>query len=119
MELKEILEKEEKNAGCIFLYREDDAWYAYEHSAFYCYSLMGILDIDWLSSPVEVSKFKVVRIRVSEPDKFLRTPLLHLVHKKKTEYAISCKIACGGFLYWRDRLQVKLFHRAYENIAIE
>ncbi len=48
MELEEILQKEKRNEEYIFLYQEDGNWYAYEHSAFYCYSLLGILDIDWL-----------------------------------------------------------------------
>ncbi len=109
MSLEEILQKEEKNADCIFLYQEDGAWYAYEHSAFYCYSLLGILEIDWLSSPDGFSENRIVRVRVSEPDKFLRTPLLRLLHKKKTECVILCKISCGGFHYWRTRLQMK-FH---------
>ncbi|MCD8182552.1 MAG: hypothetical protein LUE99_05060 [Bacteroides sp.] len=53
MSLEEILQKEEKNADCIFLYQEEGAWYAYEQSAFYCYSLFGVLDIDWLAEPGE------------------------------------------------------------------
>lgn len=61
MSLEEILQKEEKNADCIFLYQEDGAWYAYEHSAFYCYSLLGILEIDWLSSPDGSSENRIVR----------------------------------------------------------
>ncbi|ADV42142.1 hypothetical protein [Bacteroides helcogenes] len=109
MSLEEILQKEEKNVDCIFLYQEDGAWYAYEHSAFYCYSLLGILEIDWLSSPADPSEYKTIRVRVSEPDKFLCTPLLRLLHKKKTEYVILCKISCGGFHYWRAQLQMK-FH---------
>ena len=48
MTLEEILQIEAQNVDCIFLYQEEGAWYAYEHSAFYCYSLLGILDIDWL-----------------------------------------------------------------------
>ena len=37
MELEEILQKEKRNEEYIFLYQEDGNWYAYEHSAFYCY----------------------------------------------------------------------------------
>ena len=44
MTLEEILQIEAQNVDCIFLYQEEGAWYAYEHSAFYCYSLLGILD---------------------------------------------------------------------------
>ncbi|WP_291528028.1 hypothetical protein [Bacteroides sp. UBA939] len=110
MKLEEILQKEDKNAGHIFLYMEDGTWYAYEHSAFYCYSLLSLLDMDWLSSAVEVSEYGVVRVRVAEPDQFLRTPLLRLLDKKKTEYVISCKIVCGGFQYWRDQLRMKFFY---------
>ena len=52
MTLEEILQIEAQNVDCIFLYQEEGAWYAYEHSAFYCYSLLGILDIDWLPGAV-------------------------------------------------------------------
>ena len=65
--------------------------------------------MDWvpLSSPED--ECKVVRVRISEPDKFLHTPLLQILHKRKTEYVILCKISCGGFYYWRVRLEAK-FH---------
>ena len=49
MELEEILQKEKRNEEYIFLYQEDGNWYAYEHSAFYCYSLLGMFDVDWLT----------------------------------------------------------------------
>ena len=50
------------------------AWYAYEHSAFYCYSLLGILDIDWLPCPDGVSSGQKTTKRLkwcesSEPQK--------------------------------------------------
>ena len=45
MELEEILQKEKRNEEYIFLYQEDGNWYAYEHSAFYCYSLLGMFDV--------------------------------------------------------------------------
>ena len=109
MELEEILQREEKNADCIFLYYEDGAWYAYEHSAFYCYSLLGIVDMDWISLSAEKDECRVVRVRVSEPDRFLQTPLLRVLQKKKNEYVILCKISYGGFYYWRVRLKAK-FH---------
>ena len=83
MTLEEILQIEAQNVDCIFLYQEEGAWYAYEHSAFYCYSLLGILDIDWLP------------------------PLLRLMRKRKTEYVVLCKISCGGFYYWREQQQMK------------
>ena len=86
MTLEEILQIEAQNVDCIFLYQEEGAWYAYEHSAFYCYSLLGILDIDWLPCPDGVSSGqKTIRVRVSEPDKF----------------------SCGGFYYWREQQQMK------------
>ena len=101
MTLEEILQIEAQNVDCIFLY-------AYEHSAFYCYSLLGILDIDWLPCPDGVSSGqKTIRVRVSEPDKFLCTPLLRLMRKRKTEYVVLCKISCGGFYYWREQQQMK------------
>lgn len=34
MTLEEILQIEAQNVDCIFLYQEEGAWYAYEHSAF-------------------------------------------------------------------------------------
>ena len=108
MTLEEILQIEAQNVDCIFLYQEEGAWYAYEHSAFYCYSLLGILDIDWLPCPDGVSSGqKTIRVRVSEPDKFLCTPLLRLMRKRKTEYVVLCKISCGGFYYWREQQQMK------------
>ncbi|MGJ0748610.1 hypothetical protein [Bacteroides thetaiotaomicron] len=109
MDLKEILQREEKNTGCIFLYQEEGAWYAYERSAFYCYSLLGIVDMDWIIPFADQEECKIVRVRVSEPDRFLHTPLLRVLQKKKTEYTILCKISCGGFYYWRVRLEAK-FH---------
>ena len=108
MTLEEILQIEAQNVDCIFLYQEEGAWYAYEHSAFYCYSLLGILDIDWLPCPDgTTSGRKTIRVRVSEPDKFLCTPLLRLMRKRKTEYVVLCKISCGGFYYWREQQQMK------------
>ena len=50
MELEEILQKEKRNEEYIFLYHEDGDWYAYEHSAFYCYSLLGMFDVNWLTT---------------------------------------------------------------------
>ena len=101
MDIKEILQKEEKNTGCIFLYQEDGTWYAYERSAFYCYSLLGIADMDWITPFADKDKCKFVRIRVSDPDKFLHSPLLRVLQKEKNEYAILCKVSCRGFYYWR------------------
>ena len=91
MTLEEILQIEAQNVDCIFLYQEEGAWYAYEHSAFYGVS----------------SGQKTIRVRVSEPDKFLCTPLLRLMRKRKTEYVVLCKISCGGFYYWREQQQMK------------
>ena len=94
MTLEEILQIEAQNVDCIFLYQEEGAWYAYEHSAFYCYSLLGILDIDWLPCPDGVSSGqKTIRVRV--------------MRKRKTEYVVLCKISCGGFYYWREQQQMK------------
>ncbi|MEG0648113.1 MAG: hypothetical protein RR471_13230 [Bacteroides sp.] len=106
MDLEEMLQNEKQNVGCIFLYQEEGAWYAYERSAFYCYSLLGIVDIDWLPSSVTVGE-EIIRVRVSEPDKFLCTSLLKLLKKRKSEYVILCKISCGGFYYWREVQKMK------------
>ena len=68
MTLEEILQIEAQNVDCIFLYQEEGAWYAYEHSAFYCYSLLGILDIDWLPyywREQQQMKFRVLQERES------------------------------------------------------
>ena len=102
MDLKEILQKEEKNTGCIFLYQEDGAWYAYERSAFYCYSLFGIVDMDWITPFADKDECKFVRVRISEPDKFLHAPFLRILQKGKTEYAILFKVFYGGFDHWRS-----------------
>lgn len=99
MTLEEILQIEAQNVDCIFLYQEEGAWYAYEHSAFYCYSLLGILDIDWLPCPDgTTSGRKTIRVRVSEPDKFLCTPLLRLMRKRKTEYVVYAKFRVEVFI---------------------
>lgn len=107
MNFEEILQNEKINDSCIFLYKEEGgAWYAYERSAFYCYSLLGILDIDWvtLSNPVDQ---QLIRVRISEPEKFLHTSLLKLLKRRKTEYVILCRISCGGFIYWREEQKTK------------
>lgn len=107
MTLEEILQNEKINDSCIYLYQEEGGgWYAYERSAFYCYSLLGILDIDWLALSASVDQ-QVIRVRVSEPDKFLHTSLLKLLKRRKTEYVILCRISCGGFFYWREEQKMK------------
>ena len=37
--------------------------------------------------------FRSIRVRVSEPDKFLCTPLLRLMRKRKTEYVALLNVA--------------------------
>lgn len=99
MTLEEILQIEAQNVDCIFLYQEEGAWYAYEHSAFYCYSLLGILDIDWLPCPDGVSSGqKTIRVRVSEPDKFLCTPLLRLMRKRKQNMLFCVRFRVEVFI---------------------
>ncbi len=108
MVLEEILRTERQNTDYIFLYKEEKVWYAYEQSAFYCYSLLGVLDIDWLSYSDENSvEQMIIRVRIPEPDKLLFIPSLHLMRKSKTEYFVLCRILCGGFYYWREQQQMK------------
>ena len=97
MELEEILQKEKRNEEYIFLYQEDGNWYAYEHSAFYCYSLLGMFDVDWLTSTSGVVEKRIIRIRVNNLDRLLYTSSLQLM----------CKILCGGFHYWRGMIEMK------------
>ncbi len=113
MDLMEILQKEERNTNCIFLYYEDGAWYAYERSAFYCHSFLGVVDLDRLSLFVDENECKVIRARIPDPDKLLHVPLLHVIQKKKDECVILCKIVYGGFYYWRVRLE-EGFHAVTE-----
>ena len=58
-------------------------------------------------APMEFLPGRKQSVRVSEPDKFLCTPLLRLMRKRKTEYVVLCKISCGGFYYWREQQQMK------------
>lgn len=107
MDLNEILQNEVENVNTIFLYKERGAWYAYERSAFYCYSLLGVLEIDWLTCSSISMEEQVIRVRISNPDKFLQMPLLKLLKKRKRERTILCRILCGGFFYWREEQKMK------------
>ena len=107
MTLEEILQIEARNVDCIFLYQEEGAWYAYEHSAFYCYSLLGMFDVDWLTSTSGVVEKRIIRIRVNNLDRLLYTSSLQLIRKQSTECVLMCKILCGGFHYWRGLIQMK------------
>ena len=107
MELEEILQKEKRNEEYIFLYQEDGNWYAYEHSAFYCYSLLGMFDVDWLTCTTGMSEQRIIRIRVNNLDRLLYTSSLQLIRKQTTECVLMCKILCGGFHYWRGMIEMK------------
>ena len=89
MELEEILQKEKRNEEYIFLYHENGDWYAYEHSAFYCYSLLGMFDVNWLTTTSGIVEKRIIRIRVNNLDRLM------------------CKILCGGFHYWRGMIEMK------------
>ena len=82
MTLEEILQIEAQNVDCIFLYQEEGAWYAYEHSAFYCYSLLGMFDVDWLTCTTGMSEQRIIRIRVNNLDRLLYTSSLQLIRKR-------------------------------------
>ncbi|AZS28720.1 hypothetical protein [Butyricimonas faecalis] len=107
MELEEILQKEKRNEEYIFLYQEDGNWYAYEHSAFYCYSLLGIFDVDWLTCTSRVVEKRVIRICVNNLDRLLYASSLQLIRKQSTECVLMCKILCGGFHFWRGIIEMK------------
>ena len=107
MELEEILQKEKRNEEYIFLYQEDGNWYAYEHSAFYCYSLLGMFDVNWLTTTSGIVEKRIIRIRVNNLDRLLYTSSLQLIRKQSTECVLMCKILCGGFHYWRGMIEMK------------
>lgn len=102
MDLKEILKKEERNSDHIYLYKEENGWYAYEQSAFYCYSLLGIVDVGWLLSSPRDAGSMIIRVHISNMDKLFGNPLLKLLTKSNTECVILCRNFCRGFHYWRD-----------------
>ena len=79
MELEEILQKEKRNEEYIFLYHENGDWYAYEHSAFYCYSLLGMFDVNWLTTTSGIVEKRIIRIRVNNLDRLLYTSSLNRV----------------------------------------
>ena len=93
MELEEILQKEKRNEEYIFLYHENGDWYAYEHSAFYCYSLLGMFDVNWLTTTSGIVEKRIIRIRVNNLDRLLYTSSLQLIR--------------GGFHYWRGMIEMK------------
>ena len=73
MTLEEILQIEAQNVDCNFSvsWEERSMGMLMNILPFYCYSLLGILDIDWLPCP-DGGFFpgsKTIRVRVSEPDK--------------------------------------------------
>ena len=107
MELEEILQKEKRNEEYIFLYHENGDWYAYEHSAFYCYSLLGMFDVNWLTTTSGIVEKRIIRIRVNNLDRLLYTSSLQLIRKQSTECVLMCKILCGGFHYWRGMIEMK------------
>ena len=103
MTLEDILRNEKQNEDRIFLYREEDGyWYAYEHSAFYCYSLLGIVDIGWMLLSPEDANSIIVRVRIPNPDRLANTPLLKVLKMEEAECVISCRNSCRGFRYWRE-----------------
>ena len=109
MRLEEILRNEKQNKGSIHLYQEKDGWYAYEHSAFYCYSLLGILDIGWLLISPDDNGDMIIRIRISDINSLLNNPLLRLIEERDGKYIILCRNSCGGFHYWREEQERKCF----------
>ncbi len=82
--------------------QEKDGWYAYEHSAFYCYSLLGIVDIGWMLTSPDNSGEMIIRVRISDMNHLLNAPLLRLLEEKEGKYIILCRNSCGGFHYWRE-----------------
>ena len=82
MELEEILQKEKRNEEYIFLYQEDGNWYAYEHSAFYCYSLLGMFDVDWLTCTTGMSEKGLSGYVLTTWIDFLYTSSLQLIRKQ-------------------------------------
>lgn len=116
MTLKEILKNEEQNRDRIYLYQEDGCWCAYEHSAFYCYSLLGIMDTGWLFlSQEEEANSMIIRIRISDIDRLINNPQLKLLSKTEFECAISCRNFCKGFHYWREEQEVKCEYSQIRN----
>jgi len=109
MILEEILKNEKQNKDCICLYQEKDGWYAYEHSAFYCYSLLGIVDIGWLLTSPEDNGEMIIRVRISDITNLLNAPLLRLLEEREGKYIILCRNSCGGFHYWREEQERKCF----------
>lgn len=107
MVLREILKKEERNSDHIYLYKEERDWYAYEQSAFYCYSLFGIVDVGWLLSSPEDASSMIIRVHISNVDKLFNNPLLKLITQSDTECVIQCRNFCRGFYYWRDEQETK------------
>ena len=107
MELEEILQKEKRNEEYIFLNHENGYLYAYEPSAFYCYSLLGMFDVNWLTTTSGIVEKRIIRIRVNNLDRLLYTSSLQLIRKQSTECVLMCKILCGGFHYWRGMIEMK------------
>lgn len=113
MSLKEILKNEEQNQDHIYLYKGDKGWYAYEHSAFYCYSLLGIVDIGWILLSPEETDSMIIRICISDIDKLIDNPQLKLLSREECKCVISCRNFCKGFHYWREEQEMK---RRYSQI---
>ena len=107
MTQKDILQLESSDMRQAYLFEENGRWYAYEHSAFYCYSLLGMFDVNWLTTTSGVVEKRIIRIRVNNLDRLLYTSSLQLIRKQGTECVLMCKILCGGFHYWRGMIEMK------------
>lgn len=97
--LQYILTKEDLNTNNILIFKSKDLWYAYETSAFYCFSIFGPASIEFIQ--LDNWKKCIVRTKIDAPDKLLTSNSVRLVRMTDSEYVFDVKIICRGFSFWK------------------
>lgn len=99
--IQQILKNEKYNDNQIYLYKEDEYWYAYERSAFYMFSICcvdGLFKVK--DSRIEnVMLIAVLLKRIHS----MANPHLTILEESENRMVIKCSTTCKGFLHWKDR----------------
>lgn len=109
--MQQILNREKGNGNHIFLYKIDNYWFAYEHSAFYLYSICCVDAVFKYTNPVDKSVI-LISVLKNGYDK-TRNPQLKVIERSQDQMTLDCGITCKGFQQWKDGLTTLFKDRYY------
>lgn len=100
--LPDILSKETTNKSVICLYKKDDKWFAYEHSAYHFTQIFKMGKIVYADNLVCVTLSNSFYFLYSQAMKSVQ-----IISVADTEVIIDCATAFAGFEQWKE--EVRLF----------